>query len=226
MLGQAKRITVTKDSTLLMEGSGDASKIEERIEQLRASIAGASSGYVKDQLSERLSKLSGGVAVINVGASTQVEMKEKKDRIDDALHATRAAVQEGIIPGGGVALVRASIALDTVEYENEDQKIAIDIVRKAIEEPLRQIASNAGKEASVVLNQVKTGTGAYGYNAYSDTYVDMFEAGIVDPLKVTRLALENASSIAGLILTTECMVTEEEIKTPASAPSMQMPMMG
>jgi len=226
MLGQAKRVTVTKDTTLFMEGYGIAEKIEERIEQLRASVASATSGYALDQLKERLSKLSGGVAVINVGASTQVEMKEKKDRIDDALHATRAAVQEGIIPGGGVALVRASIALDSVEYDNEDQKTAIDIVRKAIEEPMRQIATNAGKEASVIVNQVKTGTGAYGYNAFNDTFVDMFDAGIVDPLKVTRLALENASSIAGLILTTECMITEEEMKTTASVPSMQMPLMG
>lgn len=225
MLGQAKRITVTKDSTLLMEGTGSAEKIEERIDHLRSSIAGSASGYVQDQMAERLSKLAGGVAVIHVGASTQVEMKEKKDRIDDALHATRAAVQEGIIPGGGVALVRASHVLDNVPYENEDQKTAIDIIRKAVEEPLRQIATNAGKESSVVLNNVRTGTGAYGYNAYSDTYVDMYEAGIVDPLKVTRLAIENASSIAGLILTTECMITEEEVKTPSAMPSMMPPMM-
>jgi len=206
MLGSAKKITIGRESTLIIGGFGKDEDIQETITSLRTSISNATSGYDREKLEERLAKLTGGIAVIHIGASTEVELKEKKDRIDDALHATRAAVQEGIVAGGGVALVRASKVLDSVKYENEDQKIGIDIIRKAIEEPLRCIVSNAGKEPSVVMNEIKSGIGNYGYNAYSDEYCDMVIDGIVDPVKVTRMAIENASSVAGLILTTECMI--------------------
>jgi len=224
VLGTARRVNVTKDSTTIIEGGGSIEKIEARCVQLRAQIESTSSEYDRDGLQERVAKLSGGVAVINIGASTETEMKEKKDRVDDALHATRAAVQEGIVPGGGVALLRAVKALDGVVVDNDDQRIALDILRSAIEEPLRHIVSNAGLEASVVVNEVKKGAGAYGYNAYSNVYEDLIDAGVIDPVKVTRTALENAVSIAGLILTTECLVVEKAQPNPMGM-MPQQPMM-
>lgn len=208
VLGSAKRITVSKSSTTIIEGDGDSVEIKKRVNQIRAEVEGTSSDYDREKLQERLAKLAGGVAVISIGAATETEMKEKKDRVEDALHATRAAVEEGILPGGGVALIRAAKALDALELLG-DEKLGMDIVRRAIEEPFRMIVSNAGKEPSVILEKVKAGEGFYGYNAYDDTFVDMIEAGIVDPTKVTRTALENAASIAGLILTTECVVAEK-----------------
>jgi len=215
-LGSAKRITVDKANTTIIEGDGDTVDIKKRVNQIRSEIEGTSSDYDKEKLQERLAKLAGGVAVISVGAATEIEMKEKKDRIEDALHATRAAVEEGIVPGGGVALIRAAKALDTLELVG-DEKIGLEIVRRAIEEPLRMIVSNAGKEPSVVLEKIKDGDGFFGYNAYNDTYVDMVEAGVVDPTKVTRTALENAASISGLILTTECLVADKPAPKGTSA---------
>jgi chaperonin GroEL len=217
MLGQAKRINISKDTTTIIEGAGESEVIEHRVNQIRNQIMEVTSEYEREKLQERLAKLSGGVAIINIGAATETEMKEKKARVEDALHATRAAVQEGIVPGGGVAFIRAVKALDSVVVDNEDQKIGIDIVRRAIEEPLRHIVSNAGLEASVVVNEVQKGTGAYGYNAYSDKYEDLIEAGVIDPVKVTRTALENAASIAGLILTTECLVANVKPKNDMNA---------
>jgi chaperonin GroEL len=207
MLGESKSITITKDTTIIIEGAGSSDDIKTRVNQIRSQVEETSSDYDREKLQERLAKLAGGVAVLYIGAATEVEMKEKKDRVDDALHATRAAVEEGIVPGGGVALLRAAKALDSLDLKG-DQKIAVDIVRSAIEEPLRHIVSNAGGEPAVVVNEVKNGEGAYGYNAYSDSYEDLYEAGVIDPVKVTRTALENAASISGLVLTTECLISD------------------
>jgi chaperonin GroEL len=207
-LGEAKKIVVEKENTTIIDGHGKASDIKARVESIRQQIEEATSDYDKEKLQERVAKLSGGVAVIKVGAATEIEMKEKKARVEDALHATRAAVEEGVVPGGGVALIRAQKALDKLEGSNEDQSVGIRILHRAIEEPLRQIVENAGEDAAVILNQVKGGKGAYGYNAATGTFGDMLEAGILDPTKVTRLALQNSASVAGLLLTTEVMIAE------------------
>ena len=207
-LGEAKKVVVEKENSTIIDGAGKASDIKGRVESIRQQIEEATSDYDKEKLQERVAKLSGGVAVIKVGAATEVEMKEKKARVEDALHATRAAVEEGVVPGGGVALIRAHKALDKLEGANEDQTVGIRILARAIEEPLRQIVENAGEDAAVVLNEVKSGKGAYGYNAAKGTYGDMLDFGILDPAKVTRLALQNAASVAGLLLTTEVMIAE------------------
>ncbi len=207
-LGEAKKIVVEKENTTIIDGHGKASDIKARVESIRAQIEEATSDYDKEKLQERVAKLSGGVAVIKVGAATEIEMKEKKARVEDALHATRAAVEEGVVPGGGVALIRALKALDKLEGANEDQTVGIRILARAIEEPLRQIVENAGEDAAVVLNQVRAGKGSYGYNAATGEYGDMLDEGILDPAKVTRLALQNAASVAGLLLTTEVMIAE------------------
>ena len=223
MLGRAEKITIDKENTTVVNGAGDADAIEERAKQIKAQIANSTSDYDKEKLQERLAKLAGGVAVLYVGASSEVEMKEKKDRVDDALSATRAAVEEGIVPGGGVAYIRAVDALEGIKGENEDQNTGIEIVKRAIEDPLRQIVANAGREGAVIVQKVKEGKGAYGYNARVDEYQDFFKAGVIDPAKVTRIALENAASIAGMFLTTECVLVEEkeeESSQPAPNPGM------
>ena len=224
VLGQAKSITITKDNTTIVEGAGDAASIKGRIAQIKKQIEATTSDYDREKLQERLAKLAGGVAVIKVGAATEVEMKEKKDRVDDAMHATRAAVEEGIVPGGGVALIRAEKAIDALKFDNADQKTGAAIIRRAIEEPLRQIVQNAGLEGSVVVNKVKEGKDAFGYNAKTDSYEDLIKAGVIDPAKVTRTALKNAASIASMILTTDCVITEKKEPKPA-APAMD-PSMG
>ena len=218
-LGTARKITVGKENTVIVDGAGQKAEIESRVVTIRKQIEDATSDYDKEKLQERVAKLAGGVAVIKIGAATEVAMKEKKDRVDDALHATRAAVEEGVVAGGGVALVRALQALTDLVGANEDQTAGINILRRAMEAPLRQIVTNAGEEASVVVNAVKNGTGNYGYNAASGEYGDMLEMGILDPAKVTRSALENAASVAGLMLTTECMITDIADDKP-SAPDM------
>jgi chaperonin GroEL len=207
-LGEAKKIVVEKENTTLIDGAGKASDIKARVESIRQQIEEATSDYDKEKLQERVAKLSGGVAVIKVGAATEVEMKEKKARVEDALHATRAAVEEGVVPGGGVALIRALKALEKLEGANEDQTVGVRILARSIEEPLRQIVENAGEDAAVILNKVRDGKGSYGYNAATSEFGDLIEAGILDPTKVTRLALQNAASVAGLLLTTEVMVAE------------------
>ena len=207
-LGQAKRVEVAKENTTLIDGAGKAAEIEARVKQIRVQIEEATSDYDREKLQERVAKLAGGVAVIKVGAATEVEMKEKKARVEDALHATRAAVEEGIVAGGGVALLRARSAIGSLKGDNHDQDAGIKIVLRAVEQPLREIVANAGAEPSVVVNKVLEGTGNYGYNAANDTYGDMIDMGILDPTKVTRTALQNAASVAGLMLTTECMVAE------------------
>jgi chaperonin GroEL len=207
-LGDAKKVVVEKETTTIIDGAGKAADIKARIESIRQQAEEATSDYDKEKLQERVAKLSGGVALIKVGAATEIEMKEKKARVEDALHATRAAVEEGVVPGGGVALIRALKALDKLEGANEDQTVGIRILARSIEEPLRNIVENAGENAAVILNQVKAGKGAYGYNAASGEFGDMIEEGILDPTKVTRLALQNAASVAGLLLTTEVMVAE------------------
>jgi chaperonin GroEL len=207
-LGDAKKVVVEKENTTIIGGAGKGADIKARVESIRQQAIEATSDYDKEKLQERVAKLSGGVAVIKVGAATEMEMKEKKARVEDALHATRAAVEEGVVPGGGVALIRAQKALDKLEGANEDQTVGIRILSRAIEEPLRQIVENAGEDAAVVLNAVKAGKGAYGYNAGTGEYGDMLEEGILDPAKVTRMALQNAASVAGLLLTTEVMVAE------------------
>lgn len=224
VLGQAKSIVITKDNTTIVEGVGDAASIKGRIAQIKKQIEATTSDYDREKLQERLAKLAGGVAVIKVGAATEVEMKEKKDRVDDAMHATRAAVEEGIVPGGGVALIRAAKAVDGLKLNNDDQKTGAAIIKRAIEEPLRQIVANAGGEGSVVVNKVKEGKDGFGYNAKTDTYEDLIKAGVIDPAKVTRTALKNASSIASMILTTDCVITEKKEAKPA-APAMD-PSMG
>jgi chaperonin GroEL len=208
-LGHCEKIIIDKDNSTIVNGAGDAEQIKARVNQIKAQIEVTTSDYDREKLQERLAKLSGGVAILYIGAATEVEMKEKKDRVDDALHATRAAVEEGIVAGGGIALIRAVSALDGMKGNNEDETTGINIIRMALESPLRTIVENAGGEASVVVQQVKTGTGGYGYNAKDDIYEDLLAAGIIDPKKVTRLALENAASIAALLLTTECMIADE-----------------
>jgi len=207
-LGDAKKVVVAKENTTIIDGAGKATDIKARIESIRRQVEEATSDYDKEKLQERVAKLSGGVALIKVGAATEIEMKEKKARVEDALHATRAAIEEGVVPGGGVALIRTLKALDKLEGANEDQTVGIRILARSIEEPLRNIVENAGEDAAVILNQVKAGKGAYGYNAATGEFGDMLEEGILDPTKVTRLALENAASVAGLLLTTEVMVAE------------------
>ena len=222
MLGTAEKITITKDNTTIVNGKGEKAKIADRVAQIKAQIKTTTSDYDKEKLQERLAKLSGGVAVIKVGAPSETEMKEKKDRVDDALCATRAAIEEGIVAGGGVAYIRAISALDKLKGENADETTGIQIIRRAIEEPLRQIVFNAGKEGSVVVQKVLEGKGDFGYNARYDRYEDLVKAGVVDPAKVARVALENAASIAGMFLTTECVVVEkkEDKPMPAMAPGM------
>jgi chaperonin GroEL len=218
-LGRAKRVTIDKDNTTIVEGAGDSAAIEGRVKQIRAQIEETTSDYDREKLQERLAKLVGGVAVINVGASTETEMKEKKARVEDALHATRAAVEEGIVAGGGVALLRCVPAIDSLKLEG-DLKVGSAIVRRSLEEPLRQIAQNAGREGAVVVEEVRKGKGNFGFNADTDQYGDMVKSGIIDPAKVTRAALQNAASIAGLMITTECIVTDikEEEKAPPMPP--------
>ena len=214
MLGTADKVTINKENTTIVDGAGHKDAIKARVNQIRKQIETTTSDYDREKLQERLAKLAGGVAVLYVGAATEVEMKEKKDRVEDALAATRAAVEEGIIPGGGVAYIRAISALDKLKGENDDETTGIAIVKRAIEEPLRQIVANAGGEGSVVVNKVREGKGAFGYNARSDRYEDMLEAGILDPTKVARVALENAASIASMFLTTECVLAEKKEPVP------------
>jgi chaperonin GroEL len=214
-LGQAEKVIIDKDNTTIVNGAGSKDNIENRVNQIKAQIENTTSDYDREKLQERLAKLSGGVAILYIGAATEVEMKEKKDRVDDALHATRAAVEEGIVAGGGVALIRAIQALDKLKGENEDQLTGINIIRQAVESPLRTIVANAGGEGSVVINAVKAGKDDFGYNAREDKYENMIAAGIIDPTKVTRLALENAASIAGLLLTTECVIADKPANEPA-----------
>src|SRR5574344_2226420 len=214
MLGTAEKITVDKENTTIVSGKGDKETISGRIAQIKAQIEKSTSDYDREKLQERLAKLAGGVAVIYVGAASEVEMKEKKDRFDDALHATRAAIEEGIIPGGGVAYIRAISSLDKVKVNHEDEKIGIEIIRRALEEPLRQIVANAGKEGSVVVNAVKEAKGNIGFNARTETYEDLIKAGVIDPTKVARVAIENAASIAGMLLTTECVLSEIKEENP------------
>jgi chaperonin GroEL len=218
-LGKAKRITIDKENTTIIEGAGKKEDIKGRVNQIRKQIDETTSDYDKEKLQERLAKLAGGVAVVNIGAATETEMKEKKARVEDALHATRAAVEEGIVAGGGVALIRAAASLDSLKVEG-DEKIGVDIIRRAVEEPLRWIVQNAGMEPSVVANEVKNHKGGYGFNAYTCKYEDLLAAGVIDPTKVVRSALENAASIAGLILTTECIVTEKPKEEKEAAPGM------
>ncbi len=223
MLGKAEKVVVTKDNTTVVNGAGAAEAIQERADLIRKQIETTTSDYDREKLQERLGKLAGGVAVLYVGAATEVEMKEKKDRVEDALSATRAAVEEGIVPGGGVAYIRASEAIRGLKGANEDETTGIHIVARAIEEPLRQIAANAGVEGSVIINKIREGKGDFGYNARTDEYVNMFEAGVIDPTKVSRVALENAASVAGMFLTTECAIVD--LPEPA-APAMPAGGMG
>src|SRR5574344_1740890 len=217
MLGKAEKVVITKDNCTIVNGQGDAEAIQERAATIRKQIETTTSDYDREKLQERLGKLAGGVAVLYVGAATEVEMKEKKDRVEDALSATRAAVEEGIVPGGGVAYIRAAEAIKDLKGENEDETTGIRIVARAIEEPLRQIAANAGLEGSVIINKIRENSGDFGYNARTDEYVNMFEAGVIDPTKVSRVALENAASVAGLFLTTECAIVDIPEKEPAPA---------
>ena len=225
-LGNAKKVQITKDNTTLIDGAGTGSDIKSRIDQINREIEDSTSDYDKEKLQERVAKLSGGVAVVKVGAATEIEMKEKKARVEDALHATRAAVEEGVVAGGGVAFIRARVSLEGLEGDNDDQNVGINILKKALEEPLRQIVSNAGNDASVVLNQVANGEGNYGYNAATNEYGDLVEMGIIDPTKVTRFALQNAASVTGLLLTTEAMVAEAPQDDVPAAPMPDMGGMG
>ncbi len=218
-LGTAEKVTIDKDNTTIVNGSGNKEDIDSRVAQIKAQIDSSTSDYDKEKLQERLAKLSGGVAVLYVGAATEVEMKEKKDRVDDALHATRAAVEEGIVPGGGVAFIRVIDELAKIKGENADEDTGIAIVRRALEEPIRQIVANAGGEGSIVVQKIKEGKGDFGYNARTEQFENLLEAGVIDPTKVSRVALENASSIAGLLLTTECVIADEK-EDPAAAPAM------
>ncbi|MGC3976812.1 MAG: chaperonin GroEL [Paludibacteraceae bacterium] len=222
MLGTAEKITVDKDNTTIVNGAGSKDAIATRVAQIKSQIASTTSDYDREKLQERLAKLAGGVAVLYVGAPSEVEMKEMKDRVDDALSATRAAIEEGIVPGGGVAYIRAIESLETLKGDNEDETTGVEIVKRAIEEPLRQIVANSGKEGAVVVQKVREGKGDFGYNARLDKYENLFETGVVDPAKVTRVALENAASIAGMFLTTEAVITEKKEDNPAP----QMPMGG
>jgi chaperonin GroEL len=222
MLGSAEKITIDKDTTTIVNGEGDKDAISNRIGQIRSQIEKTTSDYDREKLQERLAKLAGGVAVLYVGAPSEVEMKEKKDRVNDALSATRAAVEEGTVPGGGVAYIRASEALEGFKGENEDETTGIEIVKRAIEEPLRQIVANSGKEGAVIVQRVREGKADFGYNARTDKYENLYETGVIDPTKVARVALENAASIAGMFLTTECVITDKKEENPAP----QMPMGG
>jgi chaperonin GroEL len=219
-LGVADKVTVNKENTTIVNGGGEKSMIEARVGQIKQQITTTTSDYDREKLQERLAKLAGGVAVLYIGAASEVEMKEKKDRVDDALHATRAAIEEGIIPGGGVGYIRAIPLLEGLKGDNDDQNTGIDIVKRAIEEPLRQIAINAGKEGAVIMQKVREGKGDFGYNAQTDTYEHLFKTGVIDPAKVARIALENAASIAGMLLTTEAVVVEEKDDNPAPNPGM------
>jgi chaperonin GroEL len=223
-LGRAEKVTIDKDNTTIVGGSGAKDDITARVNQIKAQMESTTSDYDREKLQERLAKLAGGVAVLYVGAATEVEMKEKKDRVDDALHATRAAVEEGIVPGGGVAYIRAISALDGFKGDNDDETFGVNIVKRALEEPLRQIVANAGGEGSIVVQKVKEGKADFGYNARTETYENLLSAGVIDPTKVTRVALENAASIAGMLLTTECVLSEK--KEEGGVPSMPNPGMG
>ena len=223
-LGTAEKITVNKDNTIIVNGAGSKEAIANRIHQIKAQIETTTSNYDKEKLQERLAKLAGGVAVLYIGAPSEVEMKEKKDRVDDALSATRAAIAEGIVPGGGVAYIRCIDALDQLKGDNDDESTGIAIIRRAIEEPMRQIVENAGVEGAVILQKVREGKGDFGYNARTDTFENFFETGVIDPAKVTRVALENAASIAGMFLTTECVIADKKEDNPA--PAMAAPGMG
>jgi chaperonin GroEL len=225
-LGEAKKIQISKENTTIIDGAGSAKDIKARVDQIGREMDESSSDYDKEKLQERVAKLAGGVAVIKVGAATEVEMKEKKARVEDALHSTRAAVEEGVVPGGGVALIRAVAAIKTLTGSNDDQNVGLNILRKAVEEPLRQIVANAGADASVVLNAVAEGKGNFGFNAATDEYGDMIESGILDPTKVTRSALQNAASVSGLLLTTEAMVAEAPREEAPAAPMPDMGGMG
>ncbi|WP_301755215.1 chaperonin GroEL, partial [uncultured Muribaculum sp.] len=217
MLGQAEKITVNKENTTIVNGLGSKEAIAQRVAQIKAQIETTTSDYDKEKLHERLAKLAGGVAVLHIGAPSEVEMKEKKDRVDDALSATRAAIAEGIVPGGGVAYIRSIASLENLKGDNDDENTGIAIIKRAIEEPMRQIVANAGVEGAVVIQKVKEGTGDYGYNARTGEYEHLFATGVIDPAKVTRVALENAASIAGMFLTTECVIAEKKEENPAPA---------
>jgi chaperonin GroEL len=218
-LGKAKKIVIDKDNTTIVEGSGKSKDIEGRVKQIRTQIEETTSDYDREKLQERLAKLVGGVAIIRVGAATETEMKEKKARVEDAMHATKAAVEEGIVPGGGVALIRAQKALKSLKLDETDEQIGVDIIRRAIEEPLRMIVQNAGGEGSIVLEKVRSSKDdKFGYNALTDTYEDLVQAGVIDPTKVTRTALQNAASIASLLLTTEAIIVEKKEKEASPAP--------
>jgi len=225
MLGTCEKVTINKENTTIVNGSGDKKAIADRVAQIKTQIEASKSSYDKEKLQERLAKLAGGVAVIYVGAASEVEMKEKKDRVEDALHATRAAVEEGIVPGGGVAYIRAISALDGLKGDNDDQDTGIAIIKRALEEPLRQIVANAGEEGSVVVQKVKDGKGNFGYNAFAGIYEDLKAAGVIDPTKVARVAIENAASVAGTLLTTECVIADKK-EEKAAAPAMPNPGMG
>ena len=217
-LGTAKRVAIDKDNTTIVEGAGSKEDIERRVGEIKNQIDKTTSDYDREKLQERLAKLSGGVAVLKIGAATEVEMKEKKARVEDALHATRAAVEEGIVPGGGTAYLRCLAKLDSLEFENQDQQTGANIIRRAVEEPIRQILANAGLEGSVIINKILEQDGSYGFNAYSETYEDLFEAGVIDPTKVSRVALENAASVASLLITTEATIVENP-EPEAAAPA-------
>jgi chaperonin GroEL len=219
-LGSAKKVSISKENSTIVDGAGSAEDIQDRIGQIKAQIAESTSDYDTEKMQERLAKLAGGVAVIKVGAATEIEMKEKKARVEDALHSTRAAVEEGVVAGGGVALIRARAAIEGLKGDNHDQNIGVDIARRALEEPIRQIATNAGDEASVVTNNVEAGEGNYGYNAATGEYGDMIEMGILDPTKVSRSALQNAASVAGLLITTEAMVADAPKDDAPAMPDM------
>jgi chaperonin GroEL len=225
-LGTAEKIIIDKDNTTIVNGKGSKDAITARVGQIKAQMETTTSDYDKEKLQERLAKLSGGVAILYIGASTEVEMKEKKDRVDDALHATRAAVEEGVVPGGGVALVRALDSLEAIDTHNSDERTGVNIIRTALEAPLRTIVANAGGEGSVVVQKVREGKGDFGYNAREDRYENLVAAGIIDPTKVTRLALENAASIAGLLLTTEAVISDEPEQEKAGAGDAGMGGMG
>jgi chaperonin GroEL len=220
MLGTTEKIVIDKDNTTIVNGAGTKKSIKARVNQIKTQIETTTSDYDREKLQERLAKLAGGVAVLYVGAATEVEMKEKKDRVDDALAATRAAVEEGIVPGGGVSIVRATHTLAKIQTENEDEQTGINIIMRAVEEPLRQIVENAGLEGSVIVAKVKDGKGDFGFNAKTETYESLYKAGVIDPAKVVRVALENASSVAGMLLTTECVISNIKEDAPPAMPPM------
>jgi chaperonin GroEL len=219
MLGTAEKVIIDKDNTTIVNGHGKKENIDARIKQIKVQMENTTSQYDKEKLQERLAKLSGGVAVLYIGAATEVEMKEKKDRVDDALHATRAAIEEGIVPGGGVAYIRAIEALNKLKGETDDEQTGIEIIKRALEEPLRQIVANAGLEGSVIVNKVKEGKDDYGFNAQTEQFENLFKSGVIDPTKVARIALENAASVASIFLTTECAISEIKEEKPAMPPA-------